>query len=224
VTVPGAGGPGPSSVGVVTLDGPAASGKSTVARRVAAALGVPFVSSGLLYRVATLLAKRAGVALDDDDAVLSVLESHAVALRPGLGGDAVRVDGADVTAALHSDAVDAAVSSVAAHPRVRAWVDARLREMPRPFVIDGRDMGAVVFPDASHKFFLTASPEVRAARRVGERAADLASVAAAIRDRDARDARQLAPAPDAQHLDTSALDLDQVVAWVLARLPAVARR
>jgi cytidylate kinase len=94
--------------------------------------------------------------------------------------------------------------------------------MPRPFVIDGRDMGSVVFPDAAHKFYLTAAPEVRAARRVGERSADLSEVAAAIRRRDALDARQLAPAPDAQHLDTSALDLDAVVAWVLARLSLAA--
>ncbi len=208
--------------GVVTFDGPAASGKSTVARRVAAALGVPFVSSGVLYRVATLLATRADVVLDDAEAVLSALEAHVVELRPGLDGDAVRVDGDDVTAALHSDAVDAAVSRVAAHAPVRAWVDARLREMPRPFVIDGRDMGSVVFPDAAHKFYLTAAPEVRAARRVGERAAELAEVAEAIRRRDALDARQLAPAPDAQHLDTSSLDLDQVVAWVLGRLASVA--
>jgi cytidylate kinase len=83
-------------------------------------------------------------------------------------------------------------------------------------------MGSVVFPDAAHKFYLTAAPEVRAARRVGERAADLAEVAEAIRRRDALDARQLAPAPDAQHLDTSALDLDQVVAWVLGRLSMAA--
>lgn len=205
-------------LGVVTFDGPAASGKSTVAKRVAAALGVPFVSSGLLYRAATLLATRAGVALDDVDAVLAVLDAHAVQVRPGLAGDAVRVDGDDVTTALHSDAVDAAVSRVAAHLPVRAWVDARLREMPRPFVVDGRDMGSVVFPAAAHKFYLTAEPEVRAARRVGERAADLAEVADAIRRRDALDARQLAPASDARHLDTSTLDLDQVVAWVLARL------
>ena len=134
----------------------------------------------------------------------------------------MRVDGEDVTAALHSDAVDAAVSRVAAHASVRAWVDARLREMPRPFVIDGRDMGSVVFPDAAHKFYLTAAPEVRAARRVGERAADLDEVAEAIRRRDALDARQLAPAADAQHLDTSDLDLDQVVAWVLDRLSVAA--
>lgn len=207
-----------SDVGVVTFDGPAASGKSSVAKRVAAALGVPFVSSGMLYRAATLLATRAGVDLDDAAAVRAELQRHAVALRPGLEGDAVQVDGVDVTGALHSDAIDAVVSRVAAHPTVRAWVDARLREMPAPFVIDGRDMGSVVFPEAAHKFYLTASPEVRAARRVGERAADLAEVAAAIRRRDALDARQLAPAPDARHLDTSHLGLDDVVAWALAQL------
>jgi hypothetical protein len=101
---------------------------------------------------------------------------------------------------------------------VRAWVGERLREMPAPFVIDGRDMGSVVFPHARHKFYLDASPEVRAARRVGERSADLGAVAAAIRLRDALDARQLAPAPDAVHLDTGPLTLDEVVAWVLSRV------
>ena len=121
-------------------------------------------------------------------------------------------------AASRTDAIDAAVSRVAAHPSLRAWVDARLREMPPPFVIDGRDMGSVVFPNARHKFFLDAAPEVRAARRVGERAADLASVAAALRRRDTLDARQLRPAPDALVLDTGPLGLDQVVAWVLAHL------
>jgi cytidylate kinase len=212
-------GDGAAALGVVTFDGPAASGKSSVARRVAAALGIPFVSSGLLYRAATLVATSERVDLGDEGAVLAALAGHDVRLRPGLAGDAVSIDGVDETARLHSDAIDAAVSRVAAHPRVRAWVDAGLRELPPPFAIDGRDMGSVVFPSARHKFYLDAAPEVRAARRVGERAANLADVAAAIRRRDALDARQLAPAPDAQHLDTSGLDLDQVVAWVLARLP-----
>ena len=204
--------------GVITLDGPAASGKSTVARQVAAALGIPCVSSGLLYRAASALANHARVDAGDAAAVLGVLERHQVDLSPGLAGDRLRIDGCDATSELHSDEVDATVSLVAAHPEVRAWVGDRLREMPPPFVIDGRDMGSVVFPHARHKFYLDAAPEVRAARRVGERAADLAAVAAGIRRRDRLDARQLAPAPDAQHLDTGPLSLDEVVAWVLRRI------
>lgn len=203
---------------VITLDGPAASGKSTVARRVAAALAVPCVSSGLLYRAATAIVAGAGTDPDDPAAVLATLARHRVELVPGIAGDVLRVDGEDVTRAVQSDEVDAAVSRVAAHPEVRAWVGDRLREMPPPFVIDGRDMGSVVFPHARHKFYLEASPEVRAARRVGERAADLASVAEAMRRRDRLDARQLAPAPDALHLDTGPLTLDEVVAWVLDRV------
>lgn len=210
----------PTRLVVITFDGPAASGKSSVAQRVASALAVPFVSSGLLYRAATLLAERADVDLDDEAVVLAVLASHHVALHPGVDHETVLADETDVTAALHTDAVDASVSRVAAHPGVRAWAGARLREMAPPFVIDGRDMGSVVFPSAAHKFYLDAAPEVRAARRVGERAADLTAVAAAIRRRDALDARQLAPAADAVHLDTGALSLDEVVAWVLARLSA----
>jgi CMP/dCMP kinase len=138
-----------------------------------------------------------------------------------VGGDVLRIDGEDATRAVQSDAVDAIVSQVAGHPAVRDWVGERLREMPAPFVIDGRDMGSVVFPHARHKFYLDASPEVRAARRVGERSADLAAVTAAIRRRDELDAPQLAPAPDALHLDTGPLTLDEVVAWVLDRLRQV---
>ena len=203
---------------VVTLDGPAASGKSTVARRVAEALAVPCVSSGLLYRAATALVARAGVDPGDAAAVLAELARHRVELHPGVAGDVLRIDGEDVTRSVQSDEVDAVVSRVAAHPVVRAWVGDRLREMPAPFVIDGRDMGSVVFPHAPHKFYLDASPEVRAARRVGERAADLAVVAEAIRRRDGLDARQLEPAADAQHLDTGPLTLDEVVGWVLDRI------
>jgi len=203
---------------VVTLDGPAASGKSSVARRVAAELGVPCVSSGLLYRAATALVVRAGVDAGDPAEILATLARQRVELRPGLGGDVLRIDGVDATCAVQTDEIDAAVSRVAAHPEVRAWVSERLREMPPPFVIDGRDMGSVVFPHARHKFYLDATPEVRAARRVGERSADLAAVAASIRRRDELDARQLAPAPDAVHLDTGPLTLDEVVAWVLGRL------
>jgi len=206
------------AIGVVTIDGPAASGKSSAARGVARALGVPCVSSGLLYRAATHVVVAGQIDPRSEAAVVAALQAHRVELIPGLAGDTLRIDGVDLTRAVQSDEVDAAVSVVAAHAAVRDWVAERLREMPLPFVIDGRDMGSVVFPRATHKFYLDASPEVRAQRRVGERTSDLATVAEAIARRDQLDARQLAPAPDAQHLDTSDLSLDAVIAWVLRRV------
>lgn len=209
---------------VITFDGPAASGKSSVAVRVAERLGIPFVSSGLLYRAATHLALRSGVDPHDADAVLRTVRNASVDLEPRPEGNRVRVGDEDVTAALHTDDVDDAVSTVAAHAELRGWVNARLRELEGPFVIDGRDMGSVVFPDAVGKFYLTAPPEVRAARRVGERSAELGRVAEAIRRRDEGDARQLARAEDAWTIDTGALDLDEVVRDVLARLEGVPLR
>ncbi len=206
---------------VITLDGPAASGKTSVAREVARRLAIPFVSSGLLYRAATLVAERAGVGVSDQPALLELLRRHEVRLQPSLEGDLVRVDGRDVTRALHTDAVDGAVSGVAAQPGVRAWVGRRLREIPGAFVIDGRDMGTAVFSDAQHKFYLTAPAEVRARRRVGERSADLAAVEEGIRRRDALDARQSAPAADAVVIDTGALTLEQVVDAVMAVVSGV---
>ncbi len=206
--------------GVITFDGPAASGKSSVAQRVALALGIPFVSSGLLYRAATHLVARSGTDAGDQDAVLDLLGVHVVDLRPDVTGNDVLVDGRSVTSELHTDHVDAVVSTVAGHPQVRAWVSEQLRRVPPPFAIDGRDMGSVVFPEARHKFYLTASAHERARRRVGERAADLAAVAAAIGRRDEGDARQLAPAADAVHVDTDGLDLDEVVERVLASIRA----
>jgi len=200
---------------VITIDGPAASGKSTVARLLADRLGIAYVSSGLLYRAATHVALRSNVELTDEEAVVTLLRSHEVALEPDPSGNRVRVDGVDVTAELHTDAIDVAVSTVARHARVRAWVTERLREVRGSFVIDGRDMGTAVFPQASVKFFLTADPEVRAARRAGERSGELRQVAERLRRRDEQDARQSAPAPDAIFLDTGPLTLEEVVERVL---------
>ncbi|HKI57549.1 MAG TPA: (d)CMP kinase [Trueperaceae bacterium] len=206
---------------VITLDGPAASGKSSVAERVARRLGVPFVSSGLLYRAAAWVVGGMGADPDDEAAVLALLKARRARLEPSTAGDRVWVDASDVTDELHTDGVDAIVSTVARHPRVRAWVRDRLREIPGSFVIDGRDMGTVVFPEARFKFYLTAPVEVRAKRRVGERSADLEAVAEAIRRRDRLDARQLAPAEDAVHIDTGPMTLDEVVDAVMRSLSGV---
>ncbi len=200
---------------IVTIDGPGASGKSSTARGVARALGIPYVSSGLLYRAAAWLALTEGVDPADEGAVLAVLDRHRVELVPGVEGDRVLVDGAEVTSRLHSASVDRVVSAVARHPRVRAWVNDRLRAMPPPFVVDGRDMGRVVFPEAPYKFFLWADPRVRAKRRAKERGEPPERVEAELRARDFKDRAQTEPAPDAVFIDTSALSLDEVVARVV---------
>ncbi|MBX3143179.1 MAG: (d)CMP kinase [Trueperaceae bacterium] len=199
---------------VITLDGPAASGKSSVARLLAQRLGIAYVSSGLLYRAATLTALESGVDPTSESAMARLLASCSVRLLPRPDGNRVEVDGRDVTEWLHTDAVDAAVSAVARQEGVRAWVNERLKELEGSFVIDGRDMGTAVFPRASHKFYLTAPVEERARRRLSERSGDLESIAQALRHRDALDAKQSVPAPDALHLDTGPLTLNEVVETV----------
>jgi len=189
--------------GIVTIDGPSASGKSSVARRVAAALGVPYLSSGLLYRAAAFLA---------------LLEGLGVRLLAQAEGNRVLADGEDLTSFLHTPEVDRVVSAVARLPGVRAWVNRRLKEVPPPFVAEGRDMGTAVFPEAAHKFYLTASPEVRAWRRARERPQAYEEVLRDLLRRDERDKAQSAPAPDALVLDTGGMTLDEVVAWVLAHI------
>jgi cytidylate kinase len=203
----------------VTIDGPAASGKSTVARLVADRLGVPFVSSGLLYRAATFVALETGSDATSPAVLVRDLNAREVTLVPEVDGNRLVMDSVDMTARLHTHEVDEAVSQVAGQPEIRAWVNARLREIRRPFVVEGRDMGTVVFPDAEHKFYLTAPAEVRARRRLGERSADLEEVTAALRLRDEMDAGRLARASDAVTIDTGGLALEQVVDQVLAELP-----
>ena len=201
---------------IVTIDGVAASGKSSVAARVARQLGYPFVSSGLLYRAAAHLALREGADPDDEAALLELLRRRAPELRPLPGGNQVWCAGADLTPELHTAQVDAAVSRVARHPALRGWVNAQLRRLPEPFVAEGRDMGTAVFPGAQAKFYLTASPRVRAQRRLGERGgADVGAVESALHERDARDQAQSRPAPDARVLDTSELSLEGVVEQIL---------
>lgn len=196
---------------VITLDGPAASGKSSVAKALAKRLGIAYVSSGLLYRAAALLALEADIDVTDEGAVVGLLAARTVRLVPGPGGNRIEVDGTDIESHLHTDDVDSHVSAVARLPLVREWVTDRLRELQGPFVIDGRDMGTAVFPGARWKFYLTAPTEVRARRRVGERSADLAVVTAALNQRDERDARQSVPAAEAVHIDTGPVALAEVV-------------
>lgn len=214
----------------VALDGPSGSGKSTVARRVARALGWRYVDTGATYRAATLAVLRAGADLHDAAAVASVVDGARIAQVGDPDAPSTSLDGLDVSAEIRGAAVTAAVSAVSAVPRVRD----RLVQLQRDLagtagaVVEGRDIAAVVLPDAAVKVYLDASPEERARRRardadVGVDVPDAVSlesaVAADLARRDALDssraASPLAIAPGAVVLDSSALDVDAVVARVL---------
>ena len=200
---------------IVTIDGVAASGKSSVSSGVARALGIPYVSSGLLYRAATLLGLEARLDLGEAAPLLSHLQMLPLHLEPLPEGNRIWQGERDLTPQLHQSAVDAGVSAVAAHPELRAWVDEQLRRLPPPFVAEGRDMGTNVFPQAGAKFYLTASPRIRAERRAAERPEDVDAIEAALVERDARDRVQSAPAPDARVIDTGPLSLEEVIAEIL---------
>ncbi|WP_278913292.1 (d)CMP kinase [Deinococcus wulumuqiensis] len=200
---------------IVTIDGVAASGKSSVSSGVARALGIPYVSSGLLYRAATLLGLEARLDLGEAAPLLAHLHTLALRLEPLAEGNRIWQGERDLTPQLHQSAVDAGVSAVAAHPELRAWVDEQLRRLPPPFVAEGRDMGTNVFPQAGAKFYLTASPRIRAERRAAERPEDVDAIEAALVERDARDRVQSAPAPDARVIDTGPLSLEEVIAEIL---------
>lgn len=209
---------------VVAIDGPVGSGKSTVARRVAGRLGYLYLDTGAMYRAVGLLATEAGVQLGDEAAVLPV----AAAAELRFDGDGRLFAGdRDVSTAIRTLEMGAAASVVSALPGVRRLLVERQRTLGSgaDIVMEGRDIGTNVFPDAGVKVFLTARPEIRAARRAEELRAngedvDVAEVLAALLERDRRDSeREVAPlrrAADAVEVDTSALTFDEVVAAVVA--------
>jgi cytidylate kinase len=211
---------------VIAIDGPAASGKSSTARAVANTLGFYHVDSGSLYRAITAArARNAGApARWTEDDVLDA--AQLVTLEPTPGGFAPRLDGAVLDDELTSATVTAAVSRVAQMPAVRAWVNARLREVAtkRDVVVDGRDMGRAVFPDAKLKVYLDADPWERARRRLIQRDGRVPTDEAItaeftmLTQRDSRDAAQSAPASDAVHIDTTAMSqqeqVDRIVSLV----------
>lgn len=210
-------------VPVVAIDGPAASGKGTVASRVARALGYRLLDSGALYRLVALKAIGAGVPFDDAAGAGALARSLDARFEPGQ----VFLDGDDVTEAIRGEAVSEAASRIAVHRDVRTALLERQRAFRRPpgLVADGRDMGTVVFPDAITKVFVTATPEARAERRRLQLAArgvvaNLDALLEDIRERDRRDASRpiapLAPAADAVVLDTTRLSIEEAVARVLA--------
>lgn len=210
---------------VVAIDGPAASGKSSTARAVAEQLGLVHIDSGALYRAVTLLAIRAGAV--GAEAVVAAAEAGRVGLVRAGTTLAVTIAGEPAEPAIRAAEVTARVSEVAAMPPVREWVDRRLRGAVADWgggVMDGRDIGTVVFPDAALKVFLTASPEARAGRRLAQdgRHGDTRAVAreaTTLAERDRLDAgREVAPlrqAPDALVLDTTGLGFAEQVARIV---------
>ncbi|GAA1988211.1 (d)CMP kinase [Kitasatospora viridis] len=210
---------------VVAIDGPSGSGKSTVSRAVAARLGLSFLDTGAMYRAMTWWMLTNGIDIDDADAVSIACAKPVIVSGTDADGPTITVDGVDVSGPIRGPEVTAQVSAVSAVPAVRA----RLVELqrgcaevaPRGIVAEGRDMGTVVFPAATAKVFLTASPEARAGRRAAElRAkgvdeATIAAMAADLTRRDAADSsRATAPlvrAEDAVLVDTSELTLPQVI-------------
>ena len=207
---------------VITIDGPSASGKGTVAERVAAALGFHFLDSGALYRLTALSAMQHGVALDDEVGVAELAATLPATFRDG----AVWLADENVSDAIRAEAVGEGASKVAALPAVRAALLDRQRAYRQApgLVADGRDMGTVIFPDAAAKVFLTASAEARAERRYKQliEKGNSASLPALVADMQARDARDTAravaplkPAPDALLLDTTQMDIESAVQAVL---------
>ncbi|HET8583051.1 MAG TPA: (d)CMP kinase [Jatrophihabitans sp.] len=206
-----------SFTGVVALDGPSGTGKSTVARRLATRLGARYLDTGAMYRAATVAVLRAGADLADPVAVTGVVENAKIVISTDPEHVSITLDGDPVDADIRDAATTAAVSAVSAVPAVRAQLVDAQRELigDGGIVVEGRDIGSVVWPTARPKVYLTASPEIRAERRAGELGGDLARVAADIARRDQLDstraASPLTQAADAIELDTTDLDIDEVV-------------
>ena len=213
---------------MVTIDGPAASGKGTIASGVAKALGFHQLDSGSLYRLVALKASESGVAPEDEARLAAVAAQLDVRFAEGR----IELEGRDVTDRIRREDMSAAASRVAVHRAVRTALLERQRAFRRApgLVADGRDMGTVVFPDATLKVFLTASQEERAGRRYKQLiekgiSSTLESLLRDIRDRDARDAERavapLAPASDAVILDTTGMPIAAAVRFVLDRYRAL---
>jgi len=208
---------------VIAIDGPAGTGKSTVSRGLAQTLGARYVDTGAMYRIVTLAMLRARVDLDDPEAIAAAAEvPMSVGFDPQV--EQTYLDGEDVSAQIRGDEVTRAVSAVAAVPAVRAHLVRLQRELAQgndPVVLEGRDIGTVVLPDADVKIFLTASAETRAKRRNDQNVGaglpdDYETVLADVRRRDHLDSTRavspLRPADDAVIVDTSEMTQDQVIA------------
>jgi CMP/dCMP kinase len=212
--------------GAITLDGPSGTGKSSVARAVAARLGAAYLDTGAMYRAATVAVLDAGVDPADAAAVAEVVAKADIEVGTEAGVEVVRVDGVDVAQRIRSVEVTRAVSPVSAVPEVRRQLVAQQRALVAEadaVVVEGRDIGTVVLPDATLKIYLTAAPEVRAQRRAGQLGvtdpAEIAALAEDLRRRDeydsSRDDSPLRPAGDAVIVDSTDLDREGVIERVL---------
>lgn len=212
---------------VITIDGPAAGGKSTVARLLAEKLGAVFLDTGAMYRAVTLAVTQAKVNLSDQGRLLGVLKTTDFSFRPVKGAMKVSINGRDVTEQIRDEKVTANARHIASAPEIREELVRMQRDFAarqQAIVTEGRDQGTVAFPDADVKFYLTADLTERARRRRAELAAkgaeqSLESIKEAIRQRDRSDENRtvgpLKPADDAIVVDTSALSIEEVVARLL---------
>jgi cytidylate kinase len=211
-------------VRVIAIDGPAGAGKSSVARRVSTVTGLRYLDTGAMYRCVALAVQQSSTDAHDAEAVGKIAREVSVVIER----DAAKLNGVDVSSAIRSSEINAIVSIIAAHTPVR---DA-MREQQRSWirdqkggVVEGRDIGTVVFPDAMLKVFLTASPEVRAERRVGESGGDIQAVAASIAERDHLDSTRLdsplKPSQDSVVVDSSHKSIEEVVAEIVTHFEKV---
>ena len=209
---------------VIAIDGPAGAGKSTVARQVSTATGLRYLDTGAMYRCVALEVQNTATDPNDADAVGKIAREVSVVIER----DAAKLNGVDVSSEIRSSEINAIVSVIAAHTPVR---DA-MREQQRRWiqaqkggVVEGRDIGTVVFPDAILKVFLTASPEVRAERRVGQTGGDITAVAASIAERDHLDSTRLdsplRPSEGSVIVDSSNRSIEEVVAEIVSHFERV---
>jgi len=205
---------------IIAIDGPAGAGKSTIASRLARKLGYVNLESGAMYRALALKAIKSDISFDDEAALLKLAQESRIELDPSIGGNCVLLDGRDVSARIRERDVTEAASRVSVHPKVREWMVARQRELGLSggVVMEGRDIGTKVFPDADVKIFLDADPVIREQRRLEQqkvKGASATTMAAELRERDQRDrTRAVSPlvaAPDAVVIDSTRLTEDEVL-------------
>jgi len=205
---------------IIAIDGPAGAGKSTIASRLARKLGYVNLESGAMYRALALKAIEWDVSFDDEAALRKLAEGARIALEPTIGGNRVLLDGKDVSARIRDRDVTEAASRASVHPAVREWMVARQQDMGKDggVVMEGRDIGTKVFPDADLKIFLDADPVVREQRRLDQNkihGPSAQSIAAELRERDRRDrtraASPLVAASDAVIIDSTNLSEDDVL-------------